>query len=52
VALFYKPMVGLFGARYRLFDVGGLIGMAGMVFMLINAIVTHTRTLYREERIP
>jgi archaetidylinositol phosphate synthase len=51
VALFYKPMVGLFGARYRLFDVGGLIGMAGMVFMLINAIVTHTLTLYREERI-
>lgn len=47
--LFYRPEVNLFGARYRLFDVGGLCGAAGMVFILIRSTVRHAAALYREE---
>ena len=37
--------------RYRLFDVGGVIGLAGMALMLIVVCVKNTVRLYREERI-
>ncbi len=37
--------------RYRLFDVGGGIGLAAMLLMFIAATVTNTARLYREERI-
>jgi archaetidylinositol phosphate synthase len=37
--------------RYRLFDIGGAIGLAGMVLMLIVASLTNTVRLYREEKI-
>ena len=37
--------------RYRLFDIGGAIGLVGMVLMLIVASVGNTIKLYREERI-
>jgi len=51
LALFSKPMVHLFGGRYRLFDVGGAIGLAGMTLMLVVFTVQNTARLYREERI-
>lgn len=47
--LFYRPEVNLFGARYKLFDVGGLCGAAGMVFILVRSTVRHAAALYREE---
>lgn len=37
--------------RYRLFDIGGAIGLAGMSLMLIVATLQNTIRLYREERI-
>jgi phosphatidylglycerophosphate synthase len=37
--------------RYRLFDIGGVIGLAGMLLMLIVVCVKNTVRLYREERI-
>jgi len=37
--------------RYRLFDIGGAIGLAGMVLMLFAATLKNTIRLYREERI-
>jgi archaetidylinositol phosphate synthase len=37
--------------QYRLFDVGGAIGLVGMVAMLIYIMARNTRKLYREERI-
>ena len=52
LALFWKPVVHLFGAQYRLFDVGGAIGLAGMALMVVAITVTNTARLYREERIP
>jgi phosphatidylglycerophosphate synthase len=42
----------LFGHSYRLFDVGGVIGIAGMALMLVWAVVRHTAHLYRAERLP
>ena len=49
IALFYRPMI--FGGRYRLFDVGGLVGLAGMTVMLLFFTARNARRLYREERI-
>jgi phosphatidylglycerophosphate synthase len=42
----------LFGHSYRLFDVGGALGIAGMALMLVWAVVRHTAYLYRAERLP
>ena len=52
LALFCKPMVHLFEGSYRLFDVGGAIGLAGMGLMLVAFTLQNTIRLYREERIP
>ena len=37
---------------YRLFDVGGAIGLAGMALMVVVFTLQNTIRLYREERIP
>ena len=52
LALLWKPVVHVFGGEYRLFDVGGAIGFAGMGLMLVVFTVQNTARLYREERIP
>jgi phosphatidylglycerophosphate synthase len=52
VALLYRPVVNLFGSHYRLFDVGGAVGIVGMAAMLVTAVVRHTLFLYRAERLP
>jgi phosphatidylglycerophosphate synthase len=52
LALFWKPVVHLLGGSYRLFDVGGAIGLAGMGLMLVVFTLQNTIRLYREERIP
>ena len=51
LALLWKPVVHLLGGEYRLFDVGGAIGLIGMSFMLIFFTAQNTVRLYREERI-
>jgi len=51
LALFWKPAVNLLGDRYRLFDVGGVIGLAGMGAMVVVFTLQNTMRLYREERI-
>ena len=52
IALLYRPVVGILGERYRLFDVGGVVGIAGIGLMLVTAVVRHTILLYRAERLP
>ncbi len=37
--------------HYRLFDIGGAIGLAGMVLMLVVVCAKNTLRLYREERL-
>lgn len=49
LALFWKPRVHLFGRVYRLFDVGGGVGLAGMTLMVLFFTVQNTMRLYREE---
>jgi archaetidylinositol phosphate synthase len=51
LALFWKPVVHLLGERYRLFDIGGSIGLAGMGSMVVVLTLQNTVRLYREERI-
>jgi archaetidylinositol phosphate synthase len=52
IALLFHPMARLFGRQYRLFDVGGLIGVIGMSLMLVVFTIRNTRTLYHAERLP
>jgi len=52
VALYFHPVVPLvriLDGDYRLFDVGGAIGMAGMLLMALAATAKHTAQLYRAE---
>lgn len=49
VALLYRPMI--WRGHYRLFDVGGIVGLIGMSLMLIFFSARNTYRLYREERI-
>jgi phosphatidylglycerophosphate synthase len=52
LALFWRPMVVIFGRSFRLFDVGGAVGVIGMAVMLVWCTVIHTRALYDAERLP
>jgi len=55
VALFFHPgvpQVFILQASYRLFDVGGAIGAAGMLLMAAAAAIRHTAQLYRAEPLP
>src|SRR6202521_176830 len=49
--LFWKPRVLFFGGQYRLFDVGGTIGLIGMTLILVFFTAQNTVRLYREARI-
>jgi phosphatidylglycerophosphate synthase len=51
LALLWKPRVHFLGAHYKLFDVGGAIGLAGMALMVFFFTAQNTLRLYREERI-
>ena len=52
LALFWRPLIHLVGHRFRLFDVGGAIGLIGMGLMLVAFTLQNTIRLYRQERIP
>jgi archaetidylinositol phosphate synthase len=52
LTIFWKPVVHLFGGVYRLLDMGGTIGLAGMGLMVVVFTLKNTVRLYREERIP
>lgn len=51
LVLLWKPAIHVFGGQYRLFDVGGAIGLAGMGLMLVVFTIENTVRLYREQRI-
>jgi len=51
LALLWKPVIHFLGGKYRLFDFGGAIGLAGMGLMLVVFTIENTVRLYREERI-
>src|SRR5438105_3902442 len=49
IALLFQPMI--WHGHYRLFDVGGMIGILGMAVMLIFSTIRNTMRLFREERL-
>ena len=52
IAVFFHPTSELFGQTFRLFDVAGVLGAAGMGGTFLAAAVRNTRTLFRAEPIP
>jgi len=52
LALLRSPFATMFGHRYLLFDVGGVIAAVGMAMMALAITVRHTVQLYREEPLP
>jgi phosphatidylglycerophosphate synthase len=51
--LFYKPWVRILETGpYRLFDVGGVVSIVGLILVLATSAIRNTRALYRAERIP
>ena len=51
IALLRHSVVKFAGHNLRLFDIGGVIAIAGMGLMLVISAIAHTRRLYREEKI-
>jgi archaetidylinositol phosphate synthase len=52
LALLSKSVVHLFGRAYRLFDVGGTIGISGMLLILVISAIRNTIRLYQREPLP
>ena len=52
LALLRSPYSVIFGQRWLLFDVGGVIATVGMAGMAVLLTVRHTAQLYREEPLP
>lgn len=52
VALMRSPYSVLFGHRWLLFDIGGIIASAGMFAMAVWVTVRHMAELYRQEPLP
>ncbi len=51
LALLTRSEATIFGGRYLLFDVGGAIGVAGMLLLFAWASIRNTTALYRQERL-
>jgi len=53
LVLLWRPgNVHILDCSCRLFDIGGVVGIAGIAVMLIVAVARHTTELYRAERLP
>jgi archaetidylinositol phosphate synthase len=51
VALLRHPLIKFMGKPLLLFDLGGVIAIAGMALMLAISAVKHTAQLYKEEKL-
>jgi archaetidylinositol phosphate synthase len=49
IALFAHPDSLILGSSYRAFDIGGIVAIVGMSFMLIASTLSNTAKLYRAE---
>jgi archaetidylinositol phosphate synthase len=52
LTLLRSPYVSLFGERFLLFDVGGLVAAVGLIGTFIASAVANTVTLYKREPLP
>jgi hypothetical protein len=48
-ALWFLPGARIFGFLFRIFDVGGIVAIAGMALMLMVSTICNTIKLYRAE---
>jgi phosphatidylglycerophosphate synthase len=52
LVLLNSPFTKIFGQRFLLFDVGGVVSLIGMAAMLIFSSIKNTHTLYKLEPMP
>ena len=52
IFLIYRPYTRVFGHRYLLYDVGGVIAIVGMGLVLVVSSIQNTHSLYELERLP
>jgi phosphatidylglycerophosphate synthase len=52
LVLLVHPMATILGHTFRLFDVGGVVAIAGILVTLMVSAIGNTRALYRAEPIP
>jgi archaetidylinositol phosphate synthase len=52
VLYFWKSGAHISGRAHRLFDVGGTLGISGMLLIMVISAIQNTRRLYRQEPIP
>ena len=52
LALLHGAHTRIFGHRYLLFDVGGVVAIAGMALILVISSIQNTHALYQLERLP
>jgi len=52
IFLIYRPYARVFGHRYLLYDVGGVIAIVGMGLVLVVSSIQNTHALYELERLP
>src|SRR6266850_5368408 len=52
IFLIYRPYARVFGHRYLLYDVGGVIAIVGMALVLVVSSIQNTHALYELERLP
>jgi archaetidylinositol phosphate synthase len=50
--LFVKPVVTIWGATFPLFDVGGIVAIAGLTATAVISTIGNTRRLYAAEPLP
>jgi phosphatidylglycerophosphate synthase len=50
--LLRSPSVTIFGSEFLLFDVGGVVAIAGLMGTFIASAIVNTRVLYRAEPLP
>lgn len=51
IVLWVQPEARVHGTSYRVFDVGGMVAIAGMVVMLVVSTICNTVKLYRAEKV-
>jgi hypothetical protein len=49
--LLVHPYCDIVGHRFLLFDIGGAVAIAGMMYMAVAATIRHVAVLYREEKL-
>ena len=52
IFLIYRPYARVFGHRYLLYDVGGVVAIVGMGLILVVSSIQNTHALYELERLP